>query len=75
MAALEDHENFIREFLGKKESTFEELSEYLQATYPGVRGFSCRSIKRFCSERGIKRRGMVCDEGLDNAVGLAVSEV
>ena len=35
MAALEDHENFIREFLGKKESTFEELCEYLQATYPG----------------------------------------
>ena len=75
MAALQENENFIREFLSLKENTIEDLSETLQATYPGQRGFSARSIKRFCKEKGIRQRGIVSDEELDVYVRAAVSEV
>lgn len=75
MVALEENENFIREFLSLKENTIEDLSEALQATYPGQRGFSARSIKRFCKEKGIRQRGIVSDEELDVHVRAAVSEV
>jgi hypothetical protein len=48
-----------------------------QLTYPEQRGFSSRSIKRFCKEKGIKRgrREIASNEQLDDAVRVAVSEV
>ena len=33
MAALEEHERFIREFLSKKENTVEDLADVLETTY------------------------------------------
>ena len=61
--------------MSKKENTAEDLSDILQTNYPEVRGFSSHSIKRFCQEKGIRRRGIVSDEQLDGAVRVAVSEV
>ncbi|XP_028413701.1 uncharacterized protein LOC114536555 [Dendronephthya gigantea] len=75
MAALEEHEQFIRSFLSQKEKTLEDLSDALIAAYPEQRGFSVRSIKRFCKENGIRKRGIISDEHLDDAVKNAVSEV
>ena len=75
MAALEEHEQFIRSFLSQRENTLEDLSDALMAAYPEQRGFSVRSIKRFCKDNGIRKRGLVSDERLDDAVKIAVSEV
>ena len=61
MAALEEHESFMREFLSKKENT---LADVLKTTYPDQRVFSSRSIK----EKGIKCRGIFSNEQLDDAV-------
>ena len=41
---------------------------FASTTYPEQRSFSSRSIKRFCKEKGIKRRGIVSNEQLDDAV-------
>jgi hypothetical protein len=75
MAALEEHKGFMGEFLSKKGNTIEDLADVLQATYPEQRGFSSRSIKRFCKEKGIKRRGIVSNKQRNDAVRVAVSEV
>jgi hypothetical protein len=67
MAALEEHEGFMGEFLSKKRNTIEDLADVLQATYPcrAARFQFYRSIKRFCKEKGIKRRGIVSNEQLE----------
>ena len=56
--------------MSKKGNTIEDLADVLQTTYPEQRGFSSRSIteKRFCREKGIKRRGIVSNVQLDDAV-------
>ncbi len=68
-------EDFIREFLARKENTTEDLSNVLQTMYPEQRGFSSRTVKRFLKEKGIKRKGIVSDEQLDDDLRDAVSEV
>ena len=75
MAALEEHEQFVKYFLSKKENTISDLSDILQERYPEQRGFSARGIKRFCQERAIRQREVLSDEQLDNVVKVAVSEV
>ena len=70
MAALEEHERFIREFLSQKENTVEDLADVLETTYSEQRGFKC-----FFKEKGIKCRGVASNEQLDHAVRVAVSDV
>ena len=65
-------EDFIREFLARKENTTEDLSNVLQTMYPEQRGFSSRTVKRFLKEKGIKRKGIVSDEQPDDDVRDAV---
>ena len=72
MAALEEHERFIREFLSQKENT---VTDILETTYSEQRGFNSRSIKCFFKKRGIKCRGIASNEQLDHAVRVAVSDV
>ena len=45
-----------------------DVSYYLQQRYPGVRGLSIRSARRFCSSRGIHYRSNVGDDELDEIV-------
>ncbi len=68
-------EDFIREFLARKENTTEDLSNVLQTMYPEQRSFSSRTIELFLKEKGIKRKGIVSDEQLDDDVRDAVTEV
>ena len=65
MAALQEHEQFVQNFLSKKENTICDLSDIVQEKYPEERGFSARAIKRFCQERGIRKREILSDEQLD----------
>ena len=64
MAALHEHKEFVKHFLSKKENTICDLSDIHQERYPEQRGFSARSIKRFCEEKGIGQRGILLDEQL-----------
>ena len=77
MAALDDiGVDFVRDFLVNRNKTVDDLSDHLKELYPdNARGFSKRSIERFCKENNIKRRGALSDECLDELVGQAVTQV
>ena len=65
MAALEEHEDFVKHFLPKNENTIWDLSDVLQERYPEQKsGFSVRSIKRFCEGKGLRQRGVLSDKQL-----------
>ena len=52
--------------------TYEEISQLLQSNVSVIRGLSARSVRRFCTDRGItKRKGA----DLDEIVAQSVSEV
>ena len=76
-AALEGvlDEDFVRCFLTQQKHTYEDLVVEINNRYPNLKGCSLRSVKRFCSHHGIRKRMPVCDEALDTAVRTAVSEV
>lgn len=77
MAALEGvlDEDFVCCFLTQQKLTYEDLVVEINNRYPNLKGCSLRSVKRFCSHYGIRKRMPVCDEALDTAVRTAVSEV
>ena len=52
--------------------TYSEISSRLQQDHRFERGFSKRSVRRYCKEHGIEKRD---DHEIDEAVGEAVLEV
>ena len=75
MAGLEEYEHFVGEKVEIEKYTHKQLSDELQNSLPGERGFSVRSIKRFCSEKGIKKLCDIDDHKLDEVVSNAVLQV
>ena len=55
MVALEEYEEFVREKVSIAKYTHKQLSYELQQAFPDKKGFSVKSIKRFCSKKGIKK--------------------
>ena len=53
--ALEEIEGFVRQKIEVEKCTHKQLSSHLQQCYPGEKGFSLRSIERFCCEKGIRK--------------------
>ena len=72
---LSDLADCIREKIQKYRWTHKELSEYLRVRYPGVRGFSVRSIERFCSTYDLHKTTRIPDTTLDTVVTSAVNKV
>ena len=72
---LEDLEDFVREKVEKDKWTLTWLSEYLRGRYPETRGFSVRTIERFCSTKGIHRTSRLGTDDLDKTVAEAVNMV
>ena len=75
MAALEGLEDLIREKIEQDRWSHAQLSDFLKHSYPGVQGFSIRSIQRFCQEKNIHKTSRVTEQELDEAVSDAVSRV
>ena len=75
MAALE--ELVIPEEISQllESHMFEEISLILQDEYPDIRGLSVKNIKRFCQTYGIKKRGFVPDDELNEIVATSVQQV
>ncbi len=68
---LESFESTIRTLFGQGLS-YERISEYIQGVTGRSRGFSTRSVRRFCQERGMMVRSTLCDVDLDHSVSLYV---
>ena len=78
MAALSEilEPRFVERFLVEENNRYEDLVEEIKNQFPGVKGCSLRSVKRFCSQHGIKKHGVpVSNEMLDGVVQRAISEV
>ena len=66
-------ENFLKQLIIDERKTHNEASEVLKSAYPGVRGFSARSVRRFCKEKGISTK--VNNEELTGLVRSSVRVV
>ena len=75
MAKLEPFEDFIREKIEREQWTHRCLYEYFCRQCPGGRGFSIRSIERFCHTQNIHRTARLSDLALDNCVSEAIAKV
>lgn len=75
MAALDGLEDYIRNLIEREHMTLPQLSFHLQELYPGVRGFSIRSLERFCSENNIHKTARLSAQQVDNAVSSAITQV
>ena len=74
MLASLDCEIYIRQQIQSR-ATHRRISIELQQLYPGIRGISARSIRRFCSERRIHYSSRFTASQVENAVEQAVSQV
>ena len=67
-------EDFVRKRV-EESNSHAVITEELQTMFPGLRGLSERSFRRFCTDRGISRRCSLTKEELERCVSDAVSEV
>ena len=73
--SLEGMEDFVRSKVVGEQWTHLQLSCHLQSLYPGVRGFSVRSIQRFCASKDIHRTSQLDRHEVEQAVTEAVMKV
>jgi len=73
MAALDEHEHFVREKIVLESWTHEQVE--LQRSFPGKRGFSLWSVEFFCNQRGIKKLTDLDDQQLDEVFTETVLQV
>lgn len=66
--------NFVRDLFLRRKKTHAEISNILKQMYPGVKGFSERTVRRFCLNNNIGRDRITTDE-LEEHVGTAVKKV
>ena len=75
MASLDNFEEFVKERVTVHKCTHRQVSDELKLSFPGQRGFSIRSVERFCREKGIKKMTDIDDQELDDIVSEAVLQV
>ena len=75
MSALEGFEDLIRDKIENERWTHKQISTFLMESCPGQRGFSMRSIERFCGNKGIHKTSRIDDRSLDVAVSTATAMV
>ena len=63
------HEDLVSRLL-QSGSSYESISRFLTVVCGQVRGLSTRSLRRFCSERGLRHRGFLEDITLDRIVNI-----
>ena len=73
-AILDSLENDIRQRICRGDS-LRCVSHHLQSCFPGVRGLSIRSVRRFCRERNIRYRCNLSDDDVDMLVRRCVLSV
>ena len=77
MASLEVLEALIREKVESEKLSHRRLTGHLQQQqlYPGERGFSVRSLERFCSTKGIHKTSRLSEPEIDTAVSDNITKV
>lgn len=73
--SLNDLRGYISHKVEQDHLTHREISERLQARFPGVRGFSIRSVSRFCQDKGIHKISRLCQAEVEQVVAEDVAKV
>ncbi len=73
--ALDRFEAFIRRKVEEDHASHAQISEELIATYPGEKGFSERSVRRFCQDKNIHKTSRMSQPEVNRAVAQAVLKV
>ena len=73
--SLDDFEDYIRDKVEQGHLTHREISERLEARFPGVRRFSIRSVERFCQEKGIHKASRLSQAEVEQVVAEGVAKV
>ena len=66
--------NFVRDLFLRRKKTHAEISNTLKQMYPDEKGFSERTVRRFCLNNNIVRDRITTDE-LEEHVRTAVKQV
>lgn len=66
--------DFVRDLFLHRKKTHAEISNTLKQMYPGEKGFSERTVRRFCLNNNIVRNRITTDE-LEGHVRAAVKQV
>ena len=75
LATLPGIHSLILKRVVEERKGHQQISEELKALYPGVRGLSARSVRRFCDEQHIHTTSRLSDEDLDRVVSSSVAKV
>ena len=70
-----DLKTFITKKIVEESLTHEQLSTLLQEMFPNARGFSIRSLQRYCSKEEIHKTSRLNNADLNEAVLTSVMEV
>ena len=65
----------IRHEVVVAKKTYAQISQELQDSFPSERGFSIRSIRRFCERHDIHSRSQLSDRQIDMVVTSGISKV
>lgn len=65
----------VTNWVEEEHTSHKQISDELKLLYPGTRGLSVRSIRRFCDRHDIRATSMLSDENLDTVVSSSVAKV
>ena len=68
-------EDTVRDLVETHGYSYADISRECQLLRPGMRGFSERSIRRYCKEHRISKTSQLDDVALDRIVHSSVSKV
>ena len=76
MTAIDNlvHVDFIEQLVDQG-YTHRSIADILRISFPGVRGLSERSVRRFCEQHGIQYSQRLSDADLKHAVASVVRQV
>ena len=66
---------FVRDLVVTQRKTHLQVSLLLQEAYPGKRGLSSRSVRRFCLKNGIHAQNRLSNEELEHYTKQVVARV
>jgi len=67
--------DYIIKLIQDDKKTLREVRQVLEQVFPGTRGISERSVRRFCAKHDIHSTDQISSKDLDSVVSSAVAEV
>lgn len=59
----------------ERRKTHKQISDELKCLFPGVRGLSTRSVRRYCESHNIHSLSMLSNFDLDRVVSSSIAKV